>query len=95
MLETIAMSEIKAATSSYFFSDGAMNFFKTRLPSTGLRNGANVFFWTSERGPDGIRKFSVRVLCLSTGKVTTVGEFQQYRSAKSASAAVYRAATNN
>jgi hypothetical protein len=97
MIETVSMRWIKAQASGPFFSPRAMKFFNSRLPDTGLRNGDRVFFWTSERcdwAGDAERQFTLRMLDLVTGKVDTVGEFQQYPTAAAAQAAVRNAARN-
>lgn len=51
------------------------------------------FFVTSEKGPDGIRRYTVRE-ALQTGEIGTVGEFQGYASRNAAHAAAKRAATS-
>ena len=64
-------------TGHHFFSKGAMRFFDskihTRIPIHGC------MFVTSERGPDRIRKYTIRC-SMSDGGVKTVGEFQQFGS---------------
>lgn len=93
MIETVPMSWIKANTKSkHFFAKGAMEFWKSRLPATGLRNGDEVFFFTSEQYDNEPRRFSLRKLCLVTGNISTLGDFQAFGTARQASKAVKDAA---
>lgn len=64
------------ATGHHFFDADTMRFFNSRV-ETGLMRGR--FFVTSEKGPDGIRAYTVR-RARDDGSVETVGEggFQGY-----------------
>jgi hypothetical protein len=92
MIETVSMAWVKRNARGYFFSPGAMAYFKSRLPETALRNGDRVFFWTSEQFMDEPRRWTLRRLSLVTGDVTTIGEFQAYSTAAQAKQAVFDAA---
>ena len=75
-----------------WFSPDTMRFFSSRVQSTiyPTKDG-RAYFVTSERGPDNIRKYSVRV-AFPSGLVNAVGEFQQYRTGRAAHAAARRLA---
>jgi hypothetical protein len=97
MIERVSMHWIKSKAAGPFFKSDTMSFFGSRLPTYGLRNGDNVFFWTSEQcnwAGDYDRRFTLRRLDLVTGRVETVGDFQQYRTGAAAAKAVVAAAHN-
>lgn len=76
----IPMHQIIARCTDHWFEPGAMRFFRTRLPHYGLPHQAlpgRVWFATSERGPNGVRAFSLRTMG-PDGCPETVGEFQAY-----------------
>ena len=58
----------------FFFEYETMRFFDCRVHSRVYRGG---FFVTSEKGPDGWRRFTVRQAG-EDGSIRTIGEFQQY-----------------
>ena len=96
MIERVSIAEIKLLShDSPFFSPGAMAFFASRLPKHGWRNGDAVWFYTSEQVPGGERRWTLRHLSARTGKIDTVGEFQQYATAAKARRAVEDAVHNN
>ena len=72
------------AIGNHWFERDTMRFFKTRIES-GLIAGHR--FITSEKGPDGVRRYSVREAC-PDGTIDTVGEFQAYRTRDQARAHV-------
>lgn len=79
----------------YFFSAGAMRFFRSRV-QTGVYGGR--LFITSEqfedsRGNRARRRYTVRA-CLDNGTVETVGEFQAYATRSAAVHAADRIARN-
>ena len=82
------IQEIKAANAALghmWFSPGAMRCFKTRLcPSTVRKcwHGGTLFV-TSEKGPDGVRRYSIR-RAAGDGSISTMGEFQGYATSGSA-----------
>jgi hypothetical protein len=64
----------------HFFDADAMEFFDSRIYKTTHGN----YFTTSERGPSGVRRYSVRVIDWETGEIKTAGEFQQFATLKEA-----------
>lgn len=96
-IETVSMEWIKSMARGHFFDEKTTKFFHSTYPKTGKRNGDNVYFWTGERcgwGGDKVRRFTLRHLCLVTGRVQTVGEFQQFKNYRDAVWAVTWAVTN-
>lgn len=71
-ITTIKQRNIDAG--HYFFDAKAMGFFDSRVSRTTYGD----FFVTSEKGPDEVRRYTVRYSEPETGHVSTVGEFQQY-----------------
>ena len=89
------MEEVKAANKAmgrYWFSPGAMRFFQSRAGSE-LYGGK--YFVSSERKPrTGFhdrypRRYTIREAHLD-GKITTVGEFQQYSTRNAAISGIKR-----
>lgn len=68
------------AIGNHWFDRSTMRFFKTRIES---RLIAGHRFVTSEQGPDGRRRYSIRD-AQPDGTIDTVGEFQGYGSKKAA-----------
>lgn len=60
----------------HFFDDATMRFFESKVYDKVF----GTHFVTSERGPTGLRRYSVRQFNWDTGAVETVGDFQQYDS---------------
>lgn len=97
--EFSSMAGVRAAFSaagSYWFSKGAMQFFRTKIESS-LIGGR--YFITSEKPPYDVRKFSVRkVVRHDNGSLTieTIGEFCSHETIQEAREALkeYRAANN-
>lgn len=57
----VSLSEIEARHNGYFFTPDACRFFRSRLPEGGLADKfGTVFFVTSEKGPSGVRRYTVR-----------------------------------
>ena len=82
-MKTISMDDIKneALTRDFeragrWFSAGP--FFKTRLPKTGFEGeDGTLFFISSEQGPSGERRYTVR--CVNAeGIISSYSEFQQF-----------------
>lgn len=71
---------------NHWFDPDTMRFFRTRL---GQELYAGKYFITSEQGPSGVRKWSIRVACVD-GTIDTLGEFQAYHSTSAARYAVLR-----
>lgn len=74
------------AIGNHWFDASTMRFFKTRIES-GLVAGKR--FITSEKGPDEVRRYTVRE-AQPDGTIDTVGEFQQYRTRDAARAAILK-----
>lgn len=76
----------------HWFDPETMRFFSSRIQATiyPMPDGSALFV-SSERGPDNIRKYSVRV-AKPDGSIDTIGEFQQYRTGRAAHAAARRLA---
>jgi hypothetical protein len=76
--ETMAdVRERNEEVGSYWFSTDTMRFFRTRILGVLV---AGRYFVTSERGPDGIRRYSVRE-ALPDGSIETVGDFGEWSTA--------------
>lgn len=93
-MHTIAEAkELNRAKGQYFFSRDTMRFFHSKIESTIL---ADHYFITSERDTFNDRQprklYSVRRIDWETGDISTVGEFQGYRTKEAARKAVYEAA---
>lgn len=76
-----------AAAGRFFFSPDALRFFRSRVSDrTHLARDGRTFFVTSERGPYGARRYTVRVTT-DGREIDTMGEFQAYRDGRTAHAA--------
>jgi hypothetical protein len=87
MLFEISEYDIKQASlkgDKYFFSEGANRFFKSLFIHCTAHNKVlnTAAFITSEkfesRGYSNSRKYTIREINLETGRVSTIGEFQEY-----------------
>jgi hypothetical protein len=58
----------------HFFDDPTMRFFDSRISSKTYGN----YFVTSECGPSGLRRYTVRRIEWDTGDISTVGHFHEY-----------------
>ena len=92
LLTILAVKQRNAANGGCWFEPGAMRFFHTRVSEQVYPTARGTFFVTSERGPDEVRRFSVRFAAITDGSVETVGEFQAYRTSRAAHTAARRAA---
>ena len=87
-MKTIPFSNIREfyarnQPDGYFFSAGAMKFFKTKLPASAYETSAGVLFITSETNPSGLKAFSIRRQSVC-GAIKTVGEFHSHPTAAAA-----------
>lgn len=79
----------------HWFDRGAMGFFNCKIESGAVAIHDDVGrptrarFITSEKGPDEVRRYSIRE-AQPDGTIDTVGEFQQYRTRDAARAALLR-----
>jgi hypothetical protein len=71
----------------HWFDPGSMRFFKSRVGSEVYYIGGRYFFTSSEKGPDDVRRYSVRE-ATAEGDVKTVGKFQGYSTAAAAVRAI-------
>lgn len=80
-MNTIAqVREANRGAGFHFFDRDTMLFFDSRV-LRGLYGGR--FFVTSEKGPDGVRAYTVREAS-EDGRIDTVGEFQGWPTAERA-----------
>jgi hypothetical protein len=76
-IDTIREIEAKnARAGQFFFSEGAISFFNSRVADDVVNHR---FFFTTEKGPDGVRKATIRMIN-DKGHIEDVGEFQQFAS---------------
>ena len=72
------MSDIQRKHVGHFFDKGAMRFFNSRLTNIIYCSLVGVYFVTSEAFDyNSPRLFTVRRLDLETGKIDTIGEFNE------------------
>lgn len=87
---------IKAANAragGHWFDPDTVRFFRSRPASFAYRGPGGLYFVTSERGPDNVRRYSVR-RAIEGGKVIrTVGEFGRTTSRHAAHQEAKRLAT--
>lgn len=90
LIPTHQLKSLNARNGFHWFDPDTMRFFQSRVAEHGyLRDdGSLAFFVSSEKQRDSFtgflrtsrpRKYSVRVINMTTGDIDTVGEFQQYR----------------
>lgn len=84
-VDEVRVAAAKTTQSRLWFSPETMRFFDTRV---GHSVYGGRYFVTSEKGPDGVRKWSIRE-CVD-GVIDTVGEFQAYESHEQAVAEIQR-----
>jgi len=93
-VESISIDSIRAAvtaTGNHWFSPTAMRFFRTRLPQSGIKDGAGrLWFVSSEAYLRSPRKYSVRCFSAEAG-VSTHGDFNVYATRSAATRAMHRA----
>jgi len=89
MVHRVHISELQRKNTdagNYFFSAGAMRFFSSKTDEHATIKGNKGYFITSEQfkgdrrsGLKSLpRKFTVRVMDMKSGSVSTIGEFQQF-----------------
>lgn len=78
---------------NHWFSEGALNFFNSKIHDFDEDTG---FFISSEQGPTSgcERRYSLRRAEFETGKVSTIGKFQEFSSIYQARKALIRAVMN-
>jgi len=73
-----SIKDIKRANAKagrHFFEPATMRFFNSVVGRTVYQGVGGVFFLTSEKGPHGPRRYTVRQFNPQGGDVSTVGEF--------------------
>lgn len=60
----------------HFFKPDTMRFFKSKILDFDYKTG---FFLTSEKGPNGVRAYTLRQANFETGNVESVSAFQEYK----------------
>ena len=81
-LTIAAMKRRNAAQGEFWFSEGAMSFFNTKIESEPSEKG---YFITSEYMDDPSKKrYTIRLFDQKTDKVETVGDFRKYDTLKEA-----------
>ena len=80
-MQYYSMEDIKRANEEkgfYFFTPGAMKFFKSRFGDTVFQGIGGIYFVTSEKFDwQSPRNYTVRQFNPETGKISTVGEFNE------------------
>jgi len=79
-MKTVSIDQVKERAekgSPHFFDDDTIRFFKSRISETCYKIGTDIYFITSERGPNMPRKWTVRK-CDLKGDINAVGDFQEY-----------------
>ncbi len=76
-------------TSGHWFEPSTMRFFRSRLNEKlyyceRLTEPSVILFISSEQGPNGIRRYTIRSYAPETGEIDTVGDFQQYKTLNAA-----------
>jgi hypothetical protein len=77
------VEDIEAMHRGYWFTKGAVRFFKSRICGGGRVFGGR-YFVTSEKGPYGPRAYSVREYDRKNDSINTVGKFRGFRTAAQA-----------
>jgi hypothetical protein len=65
------------ADGSHWWDRGTMRFFRTRVSEQVYQGEGGIYFVTSEKGPSGKRRYSVRKYDPATKDIDTVGEFNE------------------
>lgn len=94
-MEVIRIEEVKQVDrdhKNHFFDADTIRFFNSRVSDRAYKVGDKAYFITSERSKIGNqpRKWSIRVIDLTTGNIRTVGQFQEFNSSKEAKAELKR-----
>lgn len=64
----------------FFFSEGAMRFFNSRIETRGKLIGDKYFITSEQFDEKSPRLYSVRSFEKKTGDINTIGEFQEFAS---------------
>lgn len=74
MTTITTMKQRNIEAGHHFFDAETMRFFDSYVSRTTYGD----FFVTSDKGPDGVRRYTVRYSDPNTGHVETIGTFQQF-----------------
>lgn len=76
----VTLAEIKriygAGEYRHFFDPDTLRFFGGTLPQNGWRTDKGIYFITSETEPEGVARFTVRLLPLEGGRIDTIGQYR-------------------
>jgi hypothetical protein len=86
MLHRYAMSNIINTHKGHWFSKDTMHFFKSRLSDSAWTNEGDpykgeaktLYFVSTEKGPNGPRRATIRAYNVERDSIETLGEFQEY-----------------
>lgn len=83
------VSNIRRKHNGHFFCEQNMRFFKSKVYEVAVLHDGLWLFGTSEKGPDYVRKYTLRGMT-ETGDIKTIGEFQAYTTKAALDRAVSR-----
>jgi len=90
MISTISeLIDLNKEKGKHFFDSDTTRFFQSHIPDDLIVHEGKAYFLTSEQfveanGTKHDRRYSVRAMDLDTGAVDTIGEFQQFATAREA-----------
>jgi hypothetical protein len=92
-MKTIDFSDVRdyyerQQPDGHWFDTGTKKFFGCRLPKVAYSTNEGVLFVSSELNFDGSRRYYTVRRQTVVGDITTVGEFQQYKTRAEAIAAI-------
>lgn len=80
-VQTHQIKECAERCSSHWFDKSSMRFFNSRVADMGYLDGrGGALFTSSEKGPNGVRAYSIRRYDPKRCGIETVGKFQRYGS---------------
>lgn len=71
----------------HFFDEAKMDFFESKISAKTFGD----YFVTSECGPSGLRRYTVRIFDSSTGEIKTHGLFQEFDTLREAQSVAKKA----
>lgn len=86
----ISIDEVKRINAKhgyYYFSQDTMRFFSSKVSTIAYKVGNKAYFITSEQNKlsgNDPRKWTIRAIDLATGRIQTIGEFQEFNSNREA-----------
>jgi len=90
------VQECARVCKSHFFDEDTKRFFQSKISDAAYHDGrGGAYFYTSEKGPNMIRAYTVRRYDPESCGVETVGHFQQYKTGTQAKSAAKRIAIEN